>query len=83
MYNRIMIARHFKCYVSMKHISTWEHQIYYIFNNPKKHCEKHKCTRWKDTMIIYNDNFTTLSSHQTFIAFEVEYIITTFNANTK
>jgi hypothetical protein len=34
-------------------------------------------------MIIYNDNFTTLSSHETLIAFEVEYIIKTFNANTK
>lgn len=34
-------------------------------------------------MIIYNDNFTTLSSHEAFIAFEVEYIIKTFNANTK
>ncbi len=34
------------------------------------------------TMIIY-DNFTTLSSHETFIFFKVEYIATTFNANTR
>lgn len=34
-------------------------------------------------MIIYNDNFTTLSSHEAFIAFEVEYIIKNINANTK
>ncbi len=34
------------------------------------------------TMIIY-DNFTTLSSHETFTSFKVEYIATTFNANTR
>ncbi len=31
-------------------------------------------------MIIY-DNFTTLSSHETFTSLGVEYIVTTFNAN--
>jgi len=34
------------------------------------------------TMIIY-DNFTTLSSHETFTSLRVEYIAATFNANTK
>jgi hypothetical protein len=34
------------------------------------------------TMIIY-DNFITLSSHKTFTSLRVEYIATTFNANTK
>jgi len=34
------------------------------------------------TMIIY-DNFTTLSSHETFTSLRAEYIATTFNANTK
>ncbi len=33
-------------------------------------------------MIIY-DNFTTLSSHETFTSLGVEYIATTFNANTR
>jgi len=33
-------------------------------------------------MIIY-DNFTTLSSHETFTSLRVEYIATTFNANTR
>jgi hypothetical protein len=33
-------------------------------------------------MIIYN-NFTTLSSQETFISLEVEHIVTTFNANTR
>jgi hypothetical protein len=33
-------------------------------------------------MIIY-DNFTTLSSHETFTSLRVEYIVTTFNANTR
>jgi hypothetical protein len=33
-------------------------------------------------MIIY-DNFTTLSSHETFTSLEVEYIVATFNANTR
>jgi hypothetical protein len=36
---------------------------------------------WNGTMIIY-DNFTTLSSHETFTSLGVEYIATTFNANT-
>ncbi len=35
-----------------------------------------------DAMIIY-DNFTTLSSHETFTSLGVEYIATTFNANTR
>jgi hypothetical protein len=35
---------------------------------------------WNGTMIIYN-NFTTLSSQETFISLEVEHIVTTFNAN--
>jgi predicted transglutaminase-like protease len=34
------------------------------------------------TMIIY-DNFTTLSSHETFTYLGVEYIATTFNVNTR
>jgi hypothetical protein len=34
------------------------------------------------TMIIY-DNFTTLSSHETFTSLGVEYITTTFNANSR
>jgi hypothetical protein len=34
------------------------------------------------TMIIY-DNFITLSSHETFTSLGVEYIVTTFNANTR
>jgi hypothetical protein len=34
------------------------------------------------TMMIY-DNFTTLSSHETFTSLRAEYIATTFNANTK
>jgi hypothetical protein len=34
------------------------------------------------TMIIY-DNSTILSSHETFISLKVEYIATTFNANTR
>ncbi len=34
------------------------------------------------TMIIY-DNFTTLSSHETFTFLGVEYIAATFNANTR
>jgi hypothetical protein len=34
------------------------------------------------TMIIY-DNFTTLSSHETFTSLGAEYIATTFNANTR
>jgi len=34
------------------------------------------------TMIIY-DNFTTLSSHETFTSLGVEYIVATFNANTR
>jgi hypothetical protein len=34
------------------------------------------------TMIMY-DNFTTLSSHETFTSLGVEYIIATFNANTR
>jgi len=33
-------------------------------------------------MIIY-DNFTTLSSHETFTSLGAEYIATTFNANTR
>jgi len=33
-------------------------------------------------MIIY-DNFTTLSSHETFTSLGLEYITTTFNANTR
>jgi len=33
-------------------------------------------------MIIY-DNFTTLSSHETFTSLGVEYIAATFNANTR
>ncbi len=33
-------------------------------------------------MIIY-DNFTTLSSHETFTSLRVEYIVATFNANTR
>jgi hypothetical protein len=33
-------------------------------------------------MIIY-DNFTTLSSHETFTYLGVEYIATTFNVNTR
>jgi hypothetical protein len=35
-----------------------------------------------DTMIIY-DNFTTLSSHETFTSLGAEYITTIFNANTR
>jgi hypothetical protein len=35
-----------------------------------------------DTIIIYG-NFTTLSSHKTFTSLGVEYIATTFDANTK
>ncbi len=34
------------------------------------------------TMIIY-DNFTTLSSHETFTSLGAKYIATTFNANTR
>jgi hypothetical protein len=34
------------------------------------------------TMIIY-DNFTTLSSHETFTSLGVEYIAATLNANTR
>jgi len=34
------------------------------------------------TMIIY-DNFTTLSSHETFISLGAEYIVATFHANTR
>jgi hypothetical protein len=34
------------------------------------------------TMIIY-DNFTTLSSHETFTSLGVEYIATTFNVDTR
>jgi hypothetical protein len=34
------------------------------------------------TMIIY-DNFTTLSSHEAFTCLGIEYITTTFNANTR
>jgi hypothetical protein len=34
------------------------------------------------TMIVH-DNFTTLSSHETFTYLKVEYIATTFNANTR
>jgi predicted transglutaminase-like protease len=34
------------------------------------------------TMIIY-DNFTTLSSHETFTSLLAEYIAATFNANTR
>ncbi len=37
---------------------------------------------WNGTMIIY-DNFTTLSSHETFTSLGLEYITTTFNANTR
>ncbi len=37
---------------------------------------------WNVTMIIY-DNFTTLSSHETFAYLGVEYIATTFNVNTR
>jgi len=37
---------------------------------------------WDVTMIIY-DNFTTLSSHETFTYLGVEYIATTFNVNTR
>jgi hypothetical protein len=33
-------------------------------------------------MIIY-DNFTTLSSHETFISLGDKYIVATFNANTR
>jgi hypothetical protein len=33
-------------------------------------------------MIIY-DNFTTLSSHETFTSLKVEYIAATFNTNTR
>jgi hypothetical protein len=35
-----------------------------------------------DTMIIY-DNFISLSSHKTFTSSKVEYIIATFDANTR
>jgi hypothetical protein len=35
-----------------------------------------------DPMVIY-DKFTTLSSHETFIILGVEFITTTFNANTR
>jgi hypothetical protein len=34
------------------------------------------------TMIIY-DNFTTLSSHETFTSLRAKYIVATFNANTR
>jgi hypothetical protein len=34
------------------------------------------------SMIIY-DNFTTLSSHEAFKCLGIEYITTTFNANTR
>jgi hypothetical protein len=34
------------------------------------------------SMIIY-DNFTTLSSHEAFTCLGIEYITTTFNANTR
>jgi len=37
---------------------------------------------WNCTMIIY-DNFTTLSSHEAFTCLGIEYIATTFNANTR
>ncbi len=37
---------------------------------------------WTGTMIIY-DNFTTLSSHETFTYLGAKYIATTFNANTR
>jgi hypothetical protein len=37
---------------------------------------------WNGSTIIY-DNFTTLSSHETFTSLRVEYITTTFNANTR
>jgi hypothetical protein len=29
------------------------------------------------------DNFTTLSSHETFTSLRTKYIVTTFNANTR
>jgi hypothetical protein len=37
---------------------------------------------WNGTMIIY-DNFTTLSSHETFTSLRVEYIVAIVNANTR
>jgi len=37
---------------------------------------------WNDTIIIY-DNFTTLSSHETFTSLGTKYIEATFNANTR
>ncbi len=37
---------------------------------------------WNGTMIIY-DNFTTLSSHETFTSFGAKCITTTFDANTR
>jgi hypothetical protein len=37
---------------------------------------------WTSTMIIY-DNFTTLSSHETFTYLGAKYIAATFNANTR
>jgi hypothetical protein len=37
---------------------------------------------WNFTMIIY-DNFTTLSSHETFTSLRTKYIVATFNGNTR
>jgi hypothetical protein len=37
---------------------------------------------WNGKMITY-DNFTTLSSHETLTSLRIEYIVATFNANTR
>jgi len=37
---------------------------------------------WNGTMIIY-DNFTTLSSHETFTSLRAKYIVATFTTNTR